>query len=62
MDEHILAKMEEMVDKELSKYIKPSNDHVEVKSRISFVEMEKVSEANPPDWMKPFPVHSKQHQ
>jgi hypothetical protein len=58
MDENILKKMEEMIDKQLNNYIRPPNvDKVKVKSSISFVEVEKISEAKPrEDWMKPFPV------
>lgn len=58
MDEDTLKKMEELVDKQLANYIRPPNiEKVQVKSSISFVEVEKISEAKPvEDWMKPFPV------
>lgn len=58
MDEHILKKMEELVDQQLANYIRPPNlNKVKVKSSISFVDVEKVSEAKPQeDWMKPFPT------
>lgn len=61
MDEHTLKKMEELIDKQLANYIRPPNsDKVKVKSSISFVDVEKVSEATPQeDWMKPFPTTSK---
>jgi hypothetical protein len=55
MDEETLAKMEELVDKELSKYIcPPSGNRVKVKASISFVDVKKVSEApERPEWTKP---------
>lgn len=60
MDEHILKKMEELVDQQLAKYIRPPNaEKIQVKSSISFVDAEKISEAKPQeDWMKPFPTQT----
>lgn len=64
MDEDILKKMEELIDKQLDFYIRPPNvENVQVKANMSFVEAEKVSEASPmEDWMKSFNVSPRKCQ
>lgn len=45
MDEHILKKMEEEIERQLSNFIKPPNvDNIQVKVKRSIVEAEKVSD------------------
>lgn len=57
MDDKILKKIEEMIDKELNNYIRPPNaEKVKIKTNVSFADVVKTSETKPlEDWMKLFP-------